>query len=372
MKSILHIALNDIRLMVKDKVFFFWTLVFPLVFIVVFGNVYKESTPVKASLLVLNQDKGQWGSSFVKKLESPDIALETVEAEPDSYHRILIIPKDFSENIALGKAQELIFRKHSKASVNAAAHAETRIIQAIAKTITELMLNSSEDLQSISEEPHKYRDIIEIKSQYPENTITVIPTGFDHTIPGVTTQFIMMMVLIYGGITVMEDRKRGVLQRILYSSTSVAGLWGGKFLGRFMMGIVQAFILIFTGLLFFGFNMGDPFLFILNIVIFSVTMSSLSIFIGSVIEKEDLIIGVSVLTANIFAALGGCWWPIEIVSGTFRSIAVISPAYWAMDAFHQIIFFNGGFSDISMNFIILLVWAMAFTWLAVRYFRIKE
>ncbi|MCK7462075.1 MAG: hypothetical protein MZU84_08450 [Sphingobacterium sp.] len=36
-------------------------------------------------------------------------------------------------------------------------------------------------------------------------------------------------------------------------------------------------------------------------------------FIGSLCTKEDLIIGLAVLLANIFAGLGGCWWPIEIV-----------------------------------------------------------
>jgi ABC-2 type transport system permease protein len=182
----------------------------------------------------------------------------------------------------------------------------------------------------------------------------------------------MMMVLIYGGIVVMTDRHRGILSRILFSSASVTQLWGGKFLARLIMGLLQAFLLIFTGLLFFRLNLGNTFLSSLNILFFSVTMASLSIFIGSVFNKEDVIVGISVFVANFFAALGGCWWPIEVVPQTFRHIGMISPAYWAMDAFHRVIFFKGGFGDILVNLLVLMVFTLLFTIPAVKFFKIKD
>ena len=42
-KRIFHVAAVDLRLMVGDKVFFFWTLAFPILFIVLFGFLYKSS-----------------------------------------------------------------------------------------------------------------------------------------------------------------------------------------------------------------------------------------------------------------------------------------------------------------------------------------
>jgi len=112
----------------------------------------------------------------------------------------------------------------------------------------------------------------------------------------------MMMVLIYGGISVMEDRKRRVLARILFSSTSFAELFGGKFLGRVLMGLLQSAILIAAGLLFFRLNLGNIWLSGLNILVFAAAMAALSIFVGSAIRKEEVIVGISVLLANLFAA----------------------------------------------------------------------
>ncbi len=370
MKNIWHIGWSDLKMMVRDKVFFFWTLVFPLVFIMIFGNLFQGGGGAGvADLKVLNQDRGQWGAYFVEKLKSPTIALEVVETEPEEYIRLLVLPPDFSEKIQSKTAQELAFKTQSGSNQEAGKQAEIKIAQGMVKLITELILHP--DTATFFESRKPFKDMVEIKTRFPENTLTKIPSGFDHVIPGIMVQFILMMVLIYGGISVMENRQKGILTRVLYGPVSIPQLWGGKFMARLMMGLVQAFILIVTGILFFKLNLGNPILSILNIVFFSLAIASLSIFIGSVLDKEDLIVGVSVMLANVFAALGGCWWPIEVVPESVRTIGMISPAYWAMDAFHKIIFFNRGFSDISLNFLVFLGFGAVFTVLAVKYFKIK-
>ncbi|MCP4152359.1 MAG: ABC transporter permease [bacterium] len=371
MKKVWHIAFLDIKLMVRDKLFFFWTLVFPLVFILIFGNIYRgDGAPSKAALTVLNLDQGQWGAYFVEKLQSPGIALKAVEKEPEKYNRMLIIPADFSKKIEEKKAQQLEFKKKESANVNAAAQAEIKIVQGIVKILTELILNP--DTETFFQERTEFKNILTIKAQFPENTLQKIPTGFDHVIPGTMVQFILMMVLIYGGVTVMTDRKRRVLLRIMYSSASIVELWGGKYLGRLMLGLLQAFILIVTGKLFFGLNLGNTFLSFLTVLIFSMAIASLSIFMGCILSSEDLIEGVSVLLANMFAALGGCWWPIEIVPQTFKTLGMISPAYWAMDAFHKVIFFKGGLAEVYVNYLVLLAFTLFFTILATKFFKLKD
>ena len=118
----------------------------------------------------------------------------------------------------------------------------------------------------------------------------------------------------------------------LVEITSFGQLFRGKLLGRVGMGLVQAAILVVTGKLFFHLRLGNAALSAAVILSFTLAMACLSIFVGSVIRKEELIVGVSVLAANVFAALGGCWWPAEIVPPTFKTLAMVSPAFWAMDS----------------------------------------
>jgi ABC-2 type transport system permease protein len=374
MKKIWHIGFLDLKLTVKDKAFFFWMLAFPLVFILIFGNLFRGSkTDTKASLTVLNQDKGKWGAYFSEKLKAPGIELAVQATEPKEYFRMLVIPADFSQKIEKRVAQTLQLKKDSDANMQAGAVAETKIAQAMVKLIAELIIYGNQrDIKAFFDTRSPYRDLVLVKTRLPKDTIVKIPSGFDHVIPGILVQFVMMMVLIYGGISVMEDRKRRVLARILYSSATFAELFAGKFLGRVLMGLLQSAILITAGKLFFHLNLGNIWLTGLNILVFTLAMACLSIFVGSVLKKEELIVGVSVLTANMFSALGGCWWPAEIVPPAFRTLGMVSPAYWAMDTFHKVIFFGKGFAAVWPNLLVLLAFTAAFMILALRFFKINE
>jgi ABC-2 type transport system permease protein len=182
----------------------------------------------------------------------------------------------------------------------------------------------------------------------------------------------MMMVIIYGGITVMEDRKKGILGRMLFSPLSTGEVFQAKLLGRWLMGLMQALMLIVVGKVFFRLNLGSFPLAVLLLAVFALAMAALSVFIGSLCTKEDMIVGLAVLIANIFAALGGCWWPNEIVPPAVRRVAVISPAYWAMDGLHRLTFFRGGFPDILPHLGILLALSVVLTVIAGKYFKIRD
>ncbi len=374
LKRIFRIAGNDLRLMVKDKAFFFWTLVFPIVFIVLFGLLYKASdnAPSTAELTVVNMDQGRWGAYFLDKVKSPGIEIKTAETEPAEYNRLLILPPDFSAKIEARKDQALAFKKREDASTEAAARVETRLFQTIARVIAELVLYGEGDLSKFLDGHAEIKDLVQVKSRFPEKTVTIVPNGFDHSIPGATIQFIMMMVMIYGGVTVMEDRKKGIMGRMLFSPLSTGGLFAAKLLGRWAMGMLQALMLFVIGKIFFRLNLGDVWLSILVITVFALAMSALSVFIGSLCRKEDMIIGLAVLLSNLFAALGGCWWPIEVVPPAVRQAGMISPAYWAMDALHKLRFFQGDFAAILPHLGILLGLSAALSLLAAKYFKIRD
>jgi len=374
LKTIFHIGGNDLRLMVKDKIFFFWTLAFPILFIVIFGLLYKDgdNAPAVAELSVVNRDQGRWGAYFLEKIKSPGIEIKMAETEPAEYNRLLILPPDFSAKIEARKDQELAFKKREDASAEAAARVETRLFQAIARVLSELVLYGNGDLAKFLDGHSEFRDLVQVKSRFPEKTITIVPSGMDHSIPGTTIQFIMMMVVIYGGVTVLEDRKKGVLARLLYSPLSTGELYQAKLLGRWLMGMIQALMLFVVGKIFFRLNLGNTMLSLLVIAVFAWSMAALSVFIGSLARKEDMIVGLAVLLANVFAGLGGCWWPIEVVPPAVRTAGMVSPAYWAMDALHKLRFFQGDFNAIALDLGVLLGLSIVLSVLAGRFFKMSD
>jgi ABC-type multidrug transport system permease subunit len=78
-----------------------------------------------------------------------------------------------------------------------------------------------------------------------------------------------------------------------------------------------------------------------------------------------------VLGANVLAALGGCWWPIEITPVWMQGLARFLPTGTAMDALHRLVSFGSPATAALPHTIALVLGALVLGWLAVRIFRFQ-
>ena len=70
----------------------------------------------------------------------------------------------------------------------------------------------------------------------------------------------------------------------------------------------------------------------------------------------------------VMAALGGCWWPSEIMPGWCGG-AHVFPTAWAMDAFHALISFGRGLDAVLLPAPVLLGFGALFSLLGARFLR---
>ena len=97
--------------------------------------------------------------------------------------------------------------------------------------------------------------------------------------------------------------------------------------------------------------------------------ASAGLLLGSVARTEAQAGGLGVLTANLLAALGGCWWPIEITPDWMQSLQKTLPTGWTMDALHKLISFETGATAAIPNVVALLAGTFIVGALAVRLFK---
>ena len=69
------------------------------------------------------------------------------------------------------------------------------------------------------------------------------------------------------------------------------------------------------------------------------------------------------------AALGGCWWPIEITPPFMQQLAGWLPTGWAMNAMHQLISFQNGAAAALAELLWICLAGLALLWLAAKRFR---
>lgn len=166
--------------------------------------------------------------------------------------------------------------------------------------------------------------------------------GFQQSVPGMGSMFVMLSVLAGAGILVSE-RSRWTLQRTLIAPVSRAGFIAGKIAGRFLVGMVQYAVAIATALVLgsiFGIAFGSsPGLMILVMSAFVLAASGISVLLATLVEREQQASGLTTLLAVTLAPLGGAWWSldIEIIPDVMRRVAVVSPFYWVMEGFRAAI-----------------------------------
>lgn len=144
----------------------------------------------------------------------------------------------------------------------------------------------------------------------------------------------------------------------------------GNILGRLGMGLVQMLLLIGFGALVLKVNWGhSPAALALIMVSFALSAVALGVMIGTFVSTRSQAGNLTVLFSMLFAALGGCWWPLEITPAIYQSVVKVLPTTWAMSGFTDVIVRSKGVVDILPNVLILAGFAAVFFFIGVRRMR---
>jgi len=91
---------------------------------------------------------------------------------------------------------------------------------------------------------------------------------------------------------------------------------------------------------------------------------------GTVFRTPEQASAMGPIVGIVFAMLGGCMWPLSIVSTTMREIGHATPQAWAVDAWTILLSNHGDIVTISHELGILGLFAFGFFALAT--FRLKR
>lgn len=372
MTRILLIARNDLRVFLKDKAAYFWLFGAPLLFAFFMGLNRGPGHPSnpRPALLLENRDTGFMSKIFLEELGAQGLRLLD-PSNSETAQRGIRIPETFTADILARKPVKVEFFQSKGSPTEAAAMLEVRLVRALI-AINSHLLEHAGSTNMVTEQ--SLREILRktdpVALDATFGSRKAIPAGFNQSIPGVLVMFVLMNLLIFGGTAVAGERRDGVMRRYMVHPVSRLELVYGKIVGLLALGTVQIIYMLVAAMLLMKFRLGSAFLPVLVVLlIYGWAAASLGVLIGSVISRDDKIVGICVLFTMIMAALGGCWWPLEVVPEKIRVLGHISPAAWAMDALHQLISFGGSWPQIVLPLAILATFAAISNALAVRLFR---
>ena len=192
--------------------------------------------------------------------------------------------------------------------------------------------------------------------------------GFNQSAPGMGSLYVMFTVL--GGMAVLlRERRQWTLQRLLALPLSRAQILGAKIGVYFSLGMIQYFIVFAVGAA-LGMDFGaSPAAILAVMAAFVLCITALTFALAPWITSEGQARGLVLLLSLSLAPLGGAWWPLEIVPQFMQTIGHLSPVAWAMDAFQDLIWYNGAFTDVLPEIGVLLAAAAVLFAIGIRSFK---
>jgi ABC-2 type transport system permease protein len=187
-----------------------------------------------------------------------------------------------------------------------------------------------------------------------------------HVGPAYTIFFVMMFLMLSAKDMVTERQDR-TLDRLLVSRASGLDLVLGFFAGGMVLGLVQSGVLL-------GLNMLPPFQvdygdspggLILTVLLFAGVSSAASVLLGTLARTGAQADGLGMAVTLVLAALGGLWWPLEIVPVFMQKVGLFLPTGQAITIFHDMIGRGYGLTQLGGLLAGLTAWFVVLLTLAV-------
>jgi ABC-type multidrug transport system permease subunit len=160
---------------------------------------------------------------------------------------------------------------------------------------------------------------------------------FDQNVPGFSVTFLLLGILLGVSLGLLDERDWGTLDRLRAMPVTVSQVLLGKLSSRFLVGVVQMVTLLVVGLLAFDVSLGpEPWALALPIVGIVFAGTAFGLVVAAVAPSRESVLPLGSIVIVTMAAVGGCWWPIDLEPRWMRQVALAFPTTWAMDAFNDL------------------------------------
>jgi len=382
MRSAWFIAQKDVSYMLRRRETLMWVFLMPVIFIYFIGTVTGGftfgSAERKDPLAVQGAATGGFlAGELVHRLEGQNYAVSQPQtpAELEPFVRRLTVPDpdgpdDFTTAVLAGRPQTVTFSQSGDQLTG--LYDQVRVTRAVYEVLADLAV------VRLQREAPAADSFARVQAMPRALTLTVRPagkrldppSGFSQAVPGEMVMLTMLVLLTSGAILLVIERDQGLLRRLASTPISPGAIVLGKWTARMILGIVQLSFAMVAGIVLFKMKWGSAWPMVVVVLLaWAAFCASLALVLGSLARSNNQMAGLGVLTSMLLAALGGCWFPIEIAPSWMQTLSRLIPTGWTMHALHQLVNFGSGPASAIGDVIALAVGALVLGWIGTRVFR---
>ncbi|MCD6414339.1 MAG: ABC transporter permease [Candidatus Diapherotrites archaeon] len=237
------------------------------------------------------------------------------------------------------------------------------------KTITGMSSNI-DSLMSDAEASRKH--LLSLVGKKPEDVITPLSTKFkllfpnfryiDAFFPTIISIVAMLVAILFSASTLIKEKERGTLRRILTSPTRPISIIASKIIVTWFVVLVQTLFLISISVLLFGVMININMLPAILIITTMTIVFSLVGMVNALLSKsENTAILASLVICIPLMFLTGVFFPLEFMTPVVRLMGTLSPLTQAVNALNTFAMYHISLNNlvtILLSFSYLSVWVV--------------
>jgi ABC-2 type transport system permease protein len=180
----------------------------------------------------------------------------------------------------------------------------------------------------------------------------------------------LLFTLTASSSSLFDDRKSGVMLRLLTSPVSRVHILWSKYLFNMSLGVIQLLFMFVAGWLLFDVDIfSNIFNLLLVIIAASMACTSFGMLLAAFSQTRQQAQGLGTFFILTMSAVGGAWFPTSFMPPAIQFFSKLTIVYWSMDGFLEVLWRDVGLFSILPNLGILFGVSAVVSIISVRQFR---
>ena len=364
MRGLVSLSRANLKSFVRDRAALFWTLAFPVLFVVLFGTIFSGGGNLHYDVGWVDQD----GTPAVSQLRAAfertglltlhDGSLETERAamERGDVDGVIVVPA--GTGLAIGAASGgrggapatlVVYTDPTRTN---ASQGLVQIANAVTMG-TNLALSGRPAALAVQEQT--------LQTQRLSNVSYFVPS---------ILAMALMQLGVFAAIPLVQQREKLILKRLNATPLPRWTLVGSNIAVRLVIAAAQTALIVGIGVRFLGVQISGGWLAIAGLVaVGALTFVSIGYVIASFARTEEAANGMTSIVQFPLMFLSGIFFPLEIMPDWLRSIATFMPLTYLGDALRQVMVGGAPFVPLGVDMLVLGGWLAACLVISGRFFR---
>ena len=361
MAVVLAMGMAFTKAFFRNKVALFFTFLFPLVFLVVFGFIFGNDNQPNFEVGLIDRSESELTQTFLITAEASEI----FEFDRDGDL------EEFEIQLGRGEIDAIIILDENFGQVAASGRPEGRLQLLYDQSDEQLGLAMISVLENISDRLNQNLAPADQPLTIDARTLqTADLSRFDYVFAGLIGFSMLSLGVFSMSEGFMQDKKSKALLRIRLAPVRAWQLIAATIFNRVLVGLVAVGLMFVAGILIFGFQMrGDYLNFLLFSIISLVCLLGFGTFIASWARDSNQAAPLANLISFPMMFLSGIFFPVYLMPDWLQQITAFIPLTAIVDGLRLILTEGMTIFGLGFQLLVIAVWSLVLYALAARSFR---